>query len=89
MPIISMFYGVIVRVFHFDTARHKAPHIHVQYAEQEAVIAIPSGSMLEGKIKPAKLKLVQAWIEIHRDELMADWKLAAEGQKVFKIEPLR
>lgn len=53
------------------------------------MIAISSGVVLEGKMKSAKLKLVQAWVEIHRDELMADWKLAVEGQKVFKIEPLR
>ena len=53
------------------------------------MIAIPGGTVLNGKIKPAKMKLVQAWIEIHQDDLMADWKLAAEGQKVFKIEPLR
>ena len=89
MPIVSMFYGIIVRMFYFDTAKHKAAHIHVQYGEQEAVIAIPSGAILEGKIKPTKLKLVQAWVEIHRDELMADWKLATEGHKVFKIDPLR
>lgn len=36
-----------------------------------------------------KLKLVIAWIEIHKDELMADWKLAVEGQQVFKIEALK
>ena len=89
MPVISMFYGIIVRLFYFDTAKHKTPHVHVQYGEQHAVIAIPSGNLLTGKIKSAKLKLVQAWVEIHQDELMADWKLAAEGQKVFRIEPLR
>jgi hypothetical protein len=32
---------------------------------------------------------VKAWIEIHKDELMADWKLAIEGNAVFKIEPLK
>jgi len=84
-----MFYGIIVRMFYFDTDKHKAPHIHVQYGEQNAVISIPSGEILAGRIKPAKLKLVQAWIEIHRDDLMADWKLAVDGQKVFKIQPLR
>lgn len=89
MPVISMFYGIVIRLFHFDNARHKAPHIHAEYGEQNAVIAIPTGSLIAGKIKPAKLKLVQAWIEIHHDELMADWKLATEGQKVFKIDPLR
>jgi hypothetical protein len=35
------------------------------------------------------MKLVIAWIEILRDELMADWELAINGQQVFKIEPLR
>ena len=89
MPILSMFYGIIVRMFHFDTDKHHSPHIHVQYGDQNAVISIPGGVVLAGSIKPAKLRLVHAWIEIHRDDLMADWKLAVEGQKVFKIEPLR
>lgn len=89
MPIISMFYGIIVRMFHFDKDRHKSPHIHVQYGEQSAVIRIPDSRVLEGKLKPSKLRLVHAWIEIHREDLMADWRLAVEGQKVFRIEPLR
>ena len=45
--------------------------------------------MLEGSLKKNKMKLVQAWIEIHREELMANWELASEGQMVFRIEPLR
>jgi Domain of unknown function (DUF4160) len=52
-------------------------------------ISIPAGELLEGKLRKAKLKLVQAWIEIHQDELMANWELAIEGQQVFKVEPLR
>jgi hypothetical protein len=35
------------------------------------------------------MKLVTAWIEIRRDELMADWELAVSGQQRYKIEPLR
>jgi len=35
------------------------------------------------------MKLVQAWMEIHKDELMADWQMAVEGQKPFSIEPLK
>ena len=89
MPVIAMFYGIIVRMFHFDNVRHKLPHIHVEYSGKNAVVVIPSGQLLTGKIPARQLKLVQAWIEIHRDELMADWKLAIEGQKVFKIDPLR
>lgn len=89
MPVISMFYGVIVLMYYFDNRKHHQPHIHVQYSDEEAVVSIPDGNVIEGAIKAAKLKLVQAWIEIHRDELMADWRLAVNGQSVFKIEPLR
>jgi len=89
MAVISMFYGVIVSMYFLDTRRHRMPHIHVRYQEQEAVVALPNGRLLEGTLKPAKLKLVQAWLEIHRDELLADWELASKGEQVFKIEPLR
>lgn len=89
MPVISMFYGIIVSLYFFDKKEHKAPHIHVRYQDEEVVLGIPDGIILSGKLSPAKLKLVQAWIEIHRDELMADWQLAANGQEVFKIEPLK
>lgn len=63
MPVISMFYGLIIRMFFLDTDRHKAPHIHVQYAEQTAVIRIPDGVVLEGELKASKMRLVLAWIE--------------------------
>jgi len=89
MPVISMFYGVIVLMYYFDNRKHHQPHIHVQYAEEEAVVSIPQGNVIEGSIRTAKLKLVQAWIEIHQDELMANWELAVNGQALFKIEPLR
>lgn len=89
MPVISMFYGVIVLMYYFDNKKHRQPHIHVQYSDEEAVISIPDGAMLEGTLKSAKLKLVQAWIEIHQEDLMADWRLAVNGQAVFKIDPLK
>ena len=89
MPVISMFYGIIVSLYFQDDRRHHQPHIHVKYQNDEAVVAIPDGDLLEGELPPAKMKLLLAWIEIHRDELMADWQLAVSGQHPFKIEPLR
>ena len=89
MPVISMFYGIIVMMFFIDNKKHKKPHIHVKYQEQEIIIAIPDGKVLEGELKSNKLKLVQAWIEIHKEDLMADWELAVKGQAPFNIEPLR
>lgn len=84
-----MFYGIIISMYFLDNRQHKRPHIHAKYQGQEAVIAIPEGEVLEGSLPPSKMKLVSAWVEIHRDELMADWDLAVNGQHPYKIDPLR
>ena len=84
-----MFYGVIVLMYYFDNRKHQLPHIHVQYSGEEAVVSIPDGEVIEGAIRANKLKLVQAWVEIHQEDLMADWQLAVNGQQVFKIDPLK
>ena len=89
MAIIAMFYGIIVSMYYFDNRRHHQPHIHVKYQDQEVVLSIPEGDILEGELRRNKMKLVQAWIEIHQDELMADWELASSGEAVFRIDPLR
>ena len=89
MAVIAMFYGIIVSMYYFDTRQHHRPHIHVKYQEQEVVLAIPDGEVLGGSLKANKMKLVQAWLEIHQEELMADWELASQGEQIFKIEPLK
>lgn len=89
MPTISMFYGIIIRLFYFDSKKHHEPHIHAEYQEQSAIISITGGQVIEGTLPQNKLRLVLAWIEIHREELLANWKLALEGQPVFKIEGLK
>jgi shikimate kinase len=89
MAVLSMFYGIIVSIYYFDNKQHRLPHIHVTYGEQEVVVGIPDGNIIEGDIQANKMKLLQAWLEIHKDELLANWNLAVSGNKVFKIEPLK
>lgn len=89
MPVISSFYGIIVMMFYLDRKRHKLPHIHARYQDHEVVIGIPNGRVLEGNLPSAKMKLLLAWVEIHKHELMDDWKRASHGESIFKIEPLR
>jgi hypothetical protein len=84
-----MFYGIIVMMYFFDDKKHHLPHIHVEYSGDSAVVAIPSGDVLSGSIPASRLRLVQAWIEIHQDELMADWRLAVNGESAFRIDPLK
>ena len=89
MPTISLFYGIIINLYFFDDERHKLPHIHAKYQGMEAAFSIIDGSLLSGDFPAAKARLVQAWIEIHREDLLADWELAINGQALFPIDPLR
>lgn len=73
----------------FDDERHKFPHIHAKYQGQEASFSILDDALLSGEIPVAKVRLVQAWIEIHREDLLADRDLAVNGQTPFAIDPLR
>ena len=89
MPILSMFYGIVIRMYFYDNKQHHMPHIHAEYAGEQAVFSINDGEILAGRLPSGKTRLVQAWIEIHREELLADWQLAVNGEEVFKIEPLK
>lgn len=89
MPTISMFYGILISIMFEDGERHNLPHIHVRYAGQKASINIENGDVLAGDIPSKQLKMVQAWIEIHKDELFADWELALGGEQLFRIAPLQ
>jgi hypothetical protein len=89
MPTISMFYGIVVLMFFRDNRRHHVPHIHVRYQGDEASIAIDDGRILDGSVPLKQLKLVQAWILIHQEELMVDWELAVNGEEPFRIAPLQ
>ena len=89
MPVVSIFYGIVVLMYYFDNKKHRQPHVHVECSGDEAVVSIPDGAILEGDLKTAKLKLLHAWMEIHQEELIKDWHLAVTGQAIFRIDPLR
>ncbi len=88
MPIISMFYGIIIRLYLLDNRQHHLPHIHARYGDFEATVGIQDGEILSGDLPRKQLRLVQAWIELRRDELIADWELAVNGETPYKINPL-
>jgi hypothetical protein len=89
MPTISMFYGILISLLYEDNDRHHLPHFHARYQSFKAAIAIEDGRVLAGNLPPRQLKLVQAWVELHRDELIADWELAINGEEPFRIAPLQ
>ena len=89
MPIVSQFYGIIVRIYFHDTEQHYLEHIHVQYNEYDAVYSIRDTSILEGNLPPKQHKLLVAWMEIHKEELLALWNISQNDGEIFKIDPLK
>lgn len=89
MPIVSQFYGIIIRIYFKDTEQHFLEHIHVQYNEYDAVYSIRNIQVLEGTLPPKQHKLVIAWMEIHKEELIALWDVSQTDGDIFKIDPLK
>ena len=88
MPTISMFYGVLIRMY-LGKKEHNPPHIHAIYQKFKAIFDIKTAEKIEGKLPKDKEKLVSAWIILHKDELIANWLLAQNGETPFNIDPLK
>ncbi len=89
MPTISIFYGIRIMMYFYDTGKHNMPPIHAEYQDDEAVFSIMEGVVIAGNLPRKQTRLVQAWIELHQESLMVDWKLAISGEEPLRIEPLR
>jgi hypothetical protein len=85
MPTISVFYGIVIAMFHND---HDPPHFHARYAERSGRIAIATGEPLHGNLPARATRLVKEWTELHREELEEDWRLAQALRPLNSIEPL-
>ena len=86
MPTISMFYGIIIRMY--NNGEHNPPHFHASYQGYYATFSL-NGDLMEAEMPKAQCKLINAWAEIHKDELLANWNLAIEEQPLYKIAPLK
>lgn len=88
MPTISFFYGITITMHCFDNERHDLPYVQACFQNHNAVFSIFDGALLNGEIPLSKSRLVQAWIEIRREDLLMNWELASNGKALFMIEPL-
>jgi hypothetical protein len=84
MPVISRFYGIIIRMY-FIQAEHNPPHIHAIYGDDVAEITINDGEVLDGHLPPKALSMVREWIETNKDALLTMWK-TQEFQKISPLE---
>ena len=87
MPLISQFYGILIYLYKEIGGQHNRPHIYVKYNEYEASFSL-EGNLISGNLPIKQIKLVQAWIEIHQDELFAAWYCYNEDGEIIKIKGL-
>lgn len=85
MPELSLFYGIRITMYYTD---HNPPHFHAEYSGKKAIVDIDEGMIIEGALPAKQMKLVLAWCEIHKDELMQNWELSKDKQPLSRISPL-
>jgi hypothetical protein len=87
VPAISFFHGITIKMY-WDEVHHSLPHFHARYGGYKASFDL-AGEIIVGNLPRRQLRLVQAWAELHADELAADWRLAVGKKPLHPIEPLR
>jgi phosphomannomutase len=86
MPVISRFYGILIKMFFDD---HNPPHFHAEYGEYKATIKIKDFTLTKGYLPPRALGLVMEWAALHQNELLNDWELSRNNQSLLTIDPLK
>ncbi len=89
MPELSRFFGIIIRMYAEPGAPHHQPHFHVYYQNYAAVYSIESIELLSGELPRRQRRLVEAWAELHQNELLENWKRLQAGLFPYKIAPLQ
>lgn len=88
MPELSRFFGIVIRMYFEAGGPHHLPHLHAYYQNDVAVIGLDPVELVAGGLPRRQRRLVEAWAELHQDELLADWRRLQEGQAPLRIAPL-
>lgn len=86
MPILSMFFGIIIRMH--SSREHNPPHFHAEYQGYKAIFNM-DGKVINGEMPKKQVKLIAAWAELHKDELLANWELSMNKEPIYRIDPLK
>ncbi len=85
MPEICNFYGISIYMYMNE---HQPPHFHVRYGEYEAEITIKEG-IVTGSLPRRALRMIYDWLDVHQEELIANWERLENHQSPIKIDPLK
>lgn len=68
-------------------SEHNPPHFHVKYNNYRAIIDIQTGE-IKGNLPRRVVNLVYEWLDLHKDELMANWTRIEKEETLEEIKPL-
>jgi hypothetical protein len=82
------FFGIIIRMFMEAGQPHHLPHFHAYYQDDVAVFTLNPVELIAGSLPRRQRRFVEAWAELHQDELVIDWERLHSGQPALPIDPL-
>lgn len=85
MPSIAEFLGMVIYMYWDE---HPPAHFHVRFGDMWGAIDIQTGELVDGALPRKKLKKIEEWRRLHKDELLANWNLVAKRISPNKVEPL-
>ena len=88
MPELSRFFGIIIRMYMEAGVPHNLPHFPAYYHDDTAIFSLDSVERIAGDLPRRQRRLVEAWAELHQEELLADWQRLQAGQTPLAIDPL-
>jgi hypothetical protein len=89
MPELSRFFGIIIRMYMEAGEPHHLPHFHAYYQDEVAIFTLDPVDLIAGSLPRRQRRLVEAWAELHQDELIADWERLQGGHLPMPIDPLQ
>lgn len=88
MPELARFYGIIIQMY-FEPMGHRVPHFHARFGNFRASFRLDPIEKLAGELPIRQRRLIEAWAELHQDELKANWNAIQSEQPRIPIDPLR
>ncbi len=86
MPVISKFYGIVIRML---VIRPFVAHFHAIYGNTELVVAVNPVRIIQGDAPRRVRDMVLEWAVQHQRELLEAWNRLSAAQQPKPIEPLQ
>ena len=83
---ISLFAGILIRMRKDDLDE---PHFYAEFDDKEAIISILEAKVISGTVPHKKKLLLEAWLSLHEDEMLANWTLLRRDEQLYPVNPLR